>query len=617
MNLRRFFNILLCICLLCTFMPVTKASATTDISAVSITVTEPAVGATPSTVASVPDNVSYYIKEVTWGSVKTFQANTAYTVSILIAIKDGVDAQFVMKTGNSAINATVNGNQARWYHSNYQPGKELYVKYTFPAMEGTAVSKDPVAISSAEDMLKMRDNLAGSYYLTKDITVPENTQIFDDFSKGAAFTGTFDGKGHKIKGYTVNVTAAASEYPRVSLFGYTEDATFKNLTLSGVDIKVKADKGALVSALANGSAKCSKVTITGKISVSGNETAGTDGGDYEIYGFCQNGTFTNCTNEANITSSCRVKFYYESRATGIASFGTFENCKNAGTISVTGYMPSLESLYAAGISMSGTLTGCSNSGTIKAGGEADSINATGVCYEPDKISSCSNSGKVAVTNKTNNKSYAAGVAISVKLKDKEVCAKSFNTGTVSIKQQAGYFRCGGVFARVGGWLRECYNTGKVNVTASKNVGKNMGQVGGVAGDAGIMSECYNTGSISANVNCQIGGVAGISNSSENWTVIHCYNTGKVTAKKGCYYVGGVLGSYDNAKVNYIGKYFVYDNYSTTSQVYGSSMITWKPYRARGKKVSSITKKNCPRLSGKYWTYSGKHKRLILKNNKEK
>lgn len=615
MNKRRFFSILLCLCLLCTIFPVTKASAVKNISAVSITVEEPAVGAQPSTAASVPDDASYYIKEVTWGSVKTFHANTEYTVSILIAIKDGVDAQFVMKMANNAINATVNGNQAKWYHSNYQPGKELYVKYTFPAMEGETVSKKPIAISSANDLLKMRDNLEGSYYLTKDITAPKNTQIFDDFSNGAAFTGTFDGKGHKIKGYTVNVTDA--EYPRVSLFGSTQNATFKNLTLSGVDIKVKADKGALVSALANGSAKCSKVTITGKISVSGNETAGTDGGDYEIFGFCQNGTFTNCTNKASITSNCRVKYYYESRATGIASFGTFKNCKNTGTISVTGYMPSLESLYAAGISMMGTLTGCSNSGTIKAGGEAYSINATGVCYDPNKISSCSNSGKVAVTNKTNNKSYAAGVAISVSLKDKEVCAKSFNTGDVSIKQQTGDFCCGGVFADVGGRLRECYNTGKVNVTASKNVGKNMGQVGGVAGDVAIMSECYNTGRISANVNCQIGGVAGISNATENWTVIHCYNTGKVTAKKGCYYVGGVLGSYDNARVNYIGKYFVYDNYSTTSPVYGSSMITWKPYRARGKKVSSIIKKNCPKLSGKYWIYSKKHKRLILKNCKEK
>ncbi|MCB6946391.1 hypothetical protein LIZ84_00795 [Roseburia faecis] len=26
--------------------------------------------------------------------------------------------------------------------------------------------------------------------------------------------------------------------------------------------------------------------------------------------------------------------------------------------------------------------------------------------------------------------------------------------------------------------------------------------------------------------------------------------------------------------------------------------------------------NCSKLSSKYWTYSNKHKRLILKNNKE-
>lgn len=133
----------------------------------------------------------------------------------------------VMKTANSAINATVNGKQARWYHSNYQPGKELYVKYTFPAMKGTTVSNVPVAISSATDLLKMRDNPAGSYYLTKDITVPQNTQIFNDFSSGAEFTGTFDGKGHKIMGYTVNATEP--KYKRFSLFGYTKNATFKNL----------------------------------------------------------------------------------------------------------------------------------------------------------------------------------------------------------------------------------------------------------------------------------------------------------------------------------------------------------------------------------------------------
>lgn len=33
-------------------------------------------------------------------------------------------------------------------------------------------------------------------------------------------------------------------------------------------------------------------------------------------------------------------------------------------------------------------------------------------------------------------------------------------------------------------------------------------------------------------------------------------------------------------------------------------------------VSSITSAKCPKLSSKYWVYSSKVKRLILKNNKE-
>lgn len=102
-----------------------------------------------------------------------------------------------------------------------------------------------------------------------------------------------------------------------------------------------------------------------------------------------------------------------------------------------------------------------------------------------------------------------------------------------------------------------------------------------------------------------------------WTVIHCYNTGKVSGKKGSLFAGGILGSYDNGDVNSIGKYFVYDNYSTTSPLYGRAQISWEPYWGRGTKVSSITTGSCPKLSSKYWTYSSKHKRLILKNCKEK
>lgn len=614
MNKKRFLCIYLSICLLIGLMPVPQLFAATNISSVSITVAAPVIGEQPSVTASVPDDAKYYVKEVNWGTVKTFQAGVQYTVSVLLAVREGANAQF----SGSTMNAMVNENQAEWYRSSYQPGKELYVKYTFPAMQGAAASNEPIAVSGAEDLLKMRDNLSGSYYLTKDITVPENMQIFDDFSNGAEFTGTFDGKGYKINGYKANVTAKESEYPRVSLFGSAKDAVFKNLTLSGVDIKVNSDMGALVSALCNGSANCSGVTITGKISVSGNGTGGEDGGDYEIYGFCHNGSFEKCTNKTVITANCSDTSFGESFVAGIAKFGTFKNCKNTGNISSKGTMRGTGvALAAVGISIRGTLTGCKNTGAVKAEGEGDPVYAAGVSYEPEEIGKCSNSGKVTVINKSAKGSHAAGVAVKIAVESGKACTGCFNSGAVSIRQQTGVFQCGGVFAYAGSWVKECYNTGKVTVTSSKKTGKFLGEVGGVIGKAGRISECYNTGKISSNTRCQIGGVAGFSDAMDKWTVIHCYNTGKVNGKKGRGYVGGLLGSYTNGRGTAIGKYYVYDNYSTVSPIYGDSLITWKPYRGRGKKVRSINVKNCPKLSSKYWTYSKKHKRLILKNVKEK
>lgn len=73
----------------------------------------------------------------------------------------------------------------------------------------------------------------------------------------------------------------------------------------------------------------------------------------------------------------------------------------------------------------------------------------------------------------------------------------------------------------------------------------------------------------------------------------------------------------NAGYSYLDGVTVYDNYYTGSgKKSGSESTSWKPYQSKAKKVSSITFGNCSKLSSKYWTYSNKHKRLILKNNKE-
>lgn len=167
-----------------------------------------------------------------------------------------------------------------------------------------------------------------------------------------------------------------------------------------------------------------------------------------------------------------------------------------------------------------------------------------------------------------------------------------------------------------------YEQKRIGKVAVENLTDNDVYAGGVAGYYGVKvgevcTRCFNTGTISTNTKGKVGGVAGLSDSMDKWTVTHCYNTGKVSGKKGSLFVGGVLGSYDNAMAQQYGSYFIRENYSTTSPLYGRAQISWEPYWGRGTKVSSITTGSCPKLSSKYWTYSSKHKRLILKYCKEK
>lgn len=93
-------------------------------------------------------------------------------------------------------------------------------------------------------------------------------------------------------------------------------------------------------------------------------------------------------------------------------------------------------------------------------------------------------------------------------------------------------------------------------------------------------------------------------------MVSCYNTGKISISNNSNDVGTVAAGI-------VGKAAVYDKYYKSGKAYGEAGISWKPYLAKAVKVSSIKTKSCPKLSSKYWVYSSKHKRLVLKNNKEK
>lgn len=462
-----------------------------------------------------------------------------------------------------------------------------------------------VAISSADDFLKIEDNPSGSYYLTKDITVPANTSLFTKWDK--QFKGTLDGKGHKIKGYTYSA-GVYTDY--ASLFVYAKNATFKNLTLSNVNISLK--KSGKASALAAYPTKCtfSNITVSGKITVSGT-TSSASGVVALANGKC---TFTKCVNKADITVNAYDTTNSEDAdsvddqggdANGIAGLAydsTAMKCSNSGKITINGDLRwASEKISAIGLfgSIKG-ITGSKNTGTITAknvskgdyaSGGVLAVGIAGEVYGAGKkMVSCYNTGKISASNNSNDVGTVAAGIVNAASKTDTRIMRCYNTGAVQISGVAG---------------------GKTGIESG---------AGGIAADICNVRNCYNTGSVSTKTNAvsYIGGIAGwqeaYARGREKEAAACNYNIGTVKGGKKVV-KGAIIGRYEVAGIS--GKAAVYDNYYKSGKAYGEAGISWKPYLAKAVKVSSIKTKSCPKLSSKYWVYSSKHKRLVLKNNKEK
>ena len=277
--------------------------------------------------------------------------------------------------------------------------------------------------------------------------------------------------------------------------------------------------------------------------------------------------------------------------------------------------------------------------------EDTSFSVYGIAMITKKIEKCVNTGNLTIKNTAKGDAgfglefEACGVAGTCYGQAKG-CG---NTGKISVTNQGGKTSraevkvCGVIGAStVNNAVKQCYNKGAVSFTGvcSGRDYEGDNEVAGV-GFAASMSECYNTGKITVNTKNGFTNVGGVSYCGTK--IKNCYNTGTVSLT-GKGYAGGVVGEFRDGSCNYNvgkvtakGKYAmageiagyvsgentVSDNYYTGSgKKSGREYTSWVPYQSKAKKVSSITSTNCPKLSSKYWTYSSKHKRLILKNNKE-
>lgn len=552
-----------------------------------------------------------------------------------------------------------------------------------PAPTTTMQPGQKKAISSFEDLQAMEDIPSGNYYLTKDIAVPANTRLFQDYP----FTGTLDGKGHKINGYKVqkkyvfrekitHVTLDAgvnydnedlfSEAALVGLFCRAKGATFQNLSLTNVDINVQTEAYATVGALVREADGCkfNNVHVSGKISVQSIR----ENPLYRV-GFVVGGivgssgaTMTNCSNSASISVNCKNGEYAGGVSVGGLS-GTYADkitkCSNSGNISVIGYCGDQDLMRVAGLvpEVEKSITSCKNSGNVSLKVQAGKGNKheipngddNNVCHEifilkakvagiavnTDNIKSSGNTGKISLdyplTFSIEPTQFLSGVVC-----EPGTAKRCYNKGTVSFSGNAtgidtedgddgmGGLVVAGLFVDCD-WVKECYNTGKV--TAKNNKKKvNSFVVAGVLGmstaHAGSeIRNCYNTGKISLKGKGRgmAAGVVGsyVGDKTGKTRMRYNYNVGKITATKKSL-KGSILGYQDDNSSEMANKRLVHDNYYKGSvkpcgQPFYGKYKKWSP---KAKKVSSITRAKCPKLSSKYWVYSSKVKRLILKNNKE-
>ena len=129
--------------------------------------------------------------------------------------------------------------------------------------QATETASDVIEIGTAEELAAIGGNLSGHYVLTADIDLtgiewtPVGTFVPGGGDEGevpdmnAAFTGTFDGRGHTIRNLTVNLPEAWA----VGLFGCAANAEIGNFTLEYASVD-----GMMMTADVVGYAYCSAVS---------------------------------------------------------------------------------------------------------------------------------------------------------------------------------------------------------------------------------------------------------------------------------------------------------------------------------------------------------------------
>jgi hypothetical protein len=398
-----------------------------------------------------------------------------------------------------------------------------FAPYTCLAYSGGSGTADyPYQIASATDLLELATdtgNYDKNFVLTADIDLDPNltgNQIFTtaviapdtcnssggQIFEGVAFTGIFDGMGHKITNLTINTNGSANDF--LGLFGYVVSGEIKNL---GIE----------------------------KFFITGANYSGIIGG---LVGWNDSGNINNCYSTGLITGGDSV--YLIGGLVGeLSQNSNISNCYSNSII--TGGPESYQIGGLVGMMEGINISNSYSIGAITSGNGASTIG--GLVGENDwaKIDNCYS--ETVVTGDSNSEYF--GGLVGGNGGDINNC---YSTGTVTVKDYSSDI--GGLSGVSGGNDGTISNSHSTSTVAG---GNNSSGIGGLAGEnvgwyGGTISYCYSTGAITGgDYSGRIGGLVG--RNYAGGSINNCYSTGYVTGKDGVFEIGGLVGINDEGTVS--------------------------------------------------------------------
>ena len=260
---------------------------------------------------------------------------------------------------------------------------------------GTGEPNNPYQIWTPEDMNTIGANSSDwskCFILMADVdmSICTGTQYNIIGNETTQFTGTFDGNGHKIRNLTYTTTAGTNFF--VGLFGYTSNATIKNLGLENVNI------------------------YTGRTYAGG------------LVGYQSYGTITSCYSTGSVASSSSFSSSWAGGLVGYQSYGTITSCYSTGTVVASSSSSASWAGGLVGQQNSGTVTYCYSTGAVVASSSFSSYagGLVGQQYYSSTITSCYSTGAV-VASSSSSLSYAGGLVGACVV---AVIEKCYSTGPV-------------------------------------------------------------------------------------------------------------------------------------------------------------------------------------------